>query len=243
MTTAPPTPLTVSGTCLLAFVDETGEESLGDPEFPVFGLAGCAMRADAYFAIVAPAWRALKAEHLGSADAPVHACEFDTSNQVAVEAFAQFFRAQHFSRFGVVVTHLTKLVDISVYQATALALLQRLKDVGRWWSFDQVRFILEQSERGDPLARKHLSNWRYSREIEGQKVSIPVDRHFMSKSRNEPGLQIADFLAHTLGASARSKLQGRRTPRADFKAMFMGVEQKLVSEVSVKEVELKSHAK
>src|SRR5688500_11985953 len=100
---------TLRSTCLVVFVDETGEESLRAPAFPVFGLAGCAVRADAYFGYVAESWRALKEAHFGGRDVPLHAAAIDRENKAGVEALGQFFLREHFSRFGVVLTNATDL--------------------------------------------------------------------------------------------------------------------------------------
>jgi hypothetical protein len=45
----------------------------------------------------------------------------------------------------------------------------------------------------------------------------------MSKREREPGLEVADFVAHTAGASVQARLKGTRTKeneRKDFEAVF-----------------------
>jgi hypothetical protein len=37
--------LQVDENCLMFFVDETGHEEFADPEFPVYGICGCALLA------------------------------------------------------------------------------------------------------------------------------------------------------------------------------------------------------
>ncbi|MCP3957373.1 MAG: DUF3800 domain-containing protein [bacterium] len=91
----------VTASSLLVFVDETGDESLQDPAYRVFGLGGCAMRADTYFGSVKADWRRLKAEHFDGEDEGLHACSVDPANIEAVGALGEFFRSQTFSRFGV----------------------------------------------------------------------------------------------------------------------------------------------
>lgn len=231
---------TVRNDNLLVFIDETGDESLRDPNFPLFGLAGCAMRADAYYLKVAPAWRELRSAHFTE---DVHAAGIGTSNAAGVSALGDFFRTAHFSRIGVVLTRLSSLVGTDPFQAASLALLERLKQAARWWTFDSITFILEKSSRGDALAQQHLVTWRYRRKVSGQEVVIPVSRHFMAKATNEPGLQIADFVAHTLGASTRSRLAGRRSTRADYQAVFQVAPARLVSVAEIDSAELSANPK
>jgi hypothetical protein len=234
---------TLKATSLVVFVDETGEESLSDPDFPVFGMAGCAMRADTYFGSVAESWRALKESHFGGRNVPMHAAAIDRDNKAGIAAIGEFFLREHFSRFGVVLSSKTALVGIESFEATALALLQRMKEVARWWNFEELRFIYELSGRLRPLVEDHFSRWNYRRKVNGEDTIIPVVRHFMPKTTNEPGLQIADFIAHTLGASERSRLSGATEMRKDFRVIFADVDQKLVSRQSIQAVEKKYQLK
>jgi hypothetical protein len=223
---------------LLVFVDETGGESLKDPANPVFGLAGCAMRADSYFGIVAPAWRELKAKHCGGEDVPLHASEFSPSDSDAVIALSDFFRTQHFSRFGVTITTATDCAGLEPFRLVSSALLEQFRKTARYWSgIVRIRFILEQSDRGDALAQRYLSGWKYWREAEGSRTEIPIERHLMAKKAGAPGLEIADFIAHTLGGQSRAFLAGRRTPRKDFCAMIVEVDQRLVSVIDIHAVQ------
>lgn len=228
------------GSRLMVFIDETGHEKLSDPEYPVFGLAGCVLRADAYFGFVAPAWRRLKAEHFGGENTPLHASDLGPTGSSAKEALGQFFRDEHFSRIGVTVTSKADLAGFDAYEVVARALLIRLRDTARYWSgLDGICFILEQSQRGDKLARRHLASWRYWREIEGEKTYLPVARHFMPKRTVEPGLEIADFIANTIGGQAHAYAKGNRRLRKDFNAVVAEVQpRRLVSVIDINKVEL-----
>lgn len=231
--------LSVSGYRLMVFVDETGNEKLSDPAYTVFGLAGCVLRADAYVGFVAPAWRRLKAEHFGGENIPLHASSLGAIGEGAKQALAQFFRDEQFSRIAVTVTSKTNLAGFEAYQVVALALLNRLRDAARYWSeLDGIAFILEQSQRGDRLARRYLATWRYWRESNGEKVYLPVTRHFMPKKAVEPGLEIADFVANTVGAQAHSYAKGNRRIRKDFRSVVVDVLPRLVSVIDINKVEI-----
>lgn len=229
----------VPGSRLMVFVDETGHEKLSDPAYPVFGLAGCVLRADAYFDFVAPAWRKLKSEHFDGERSPLHASSLGPITNPAKEALARFFRDEHFSRIGVTVTSKTDLAGFQAYEVVATALLNRLRDTARYWAgIDGITFILEQSQRGDRLARRYLANWRYWREIKSEEVYLPVARHFMPKKSVEPGLEIADFVANTVGGQAHAYFKGNRKLRKDFNVIVVDVLPRLVSVIDINKVEV-----
>ncbi len=236
--------LEVSDSSLLVFIDETGEEFFQDLEFPLFGLGGCVVPAVAYFNTVSPAWLELKRRFFGGADHPLHATSIDRSNTCGIEAVGNFFREHAFSRIAVALTRSTELSkQLEPFQVASISLLNRLVEVVRWWQgITEIALVVEQSKRGDKLARKFLSNFSYWREIEGQKVSLPVRRQFMPKSVGEPGLEIADFIMNAVGGRTRSRLRGSRGARADFKAIFDDVEQRLVSFMEINRAELNQAA-
>ena len=57
--------LNVRPDCLMFFVDETGHESFADPDYPVFGLGGCAVLAGNIDHLLRAPWRAMKDHHFG----------------------------------------------------------------------------------------------------------------------------------------------------------------------------------
>ncbi len=153
-------------------------------------------------------------------------------------ALGRFFREGLFCRIAVVLTRRTVRPEtLEPYQVSAGALRNRLVEVVRFWRpLDSIELIVEQSQRGDNLARKYLGDFRYWREIDGKKSYIPVGWHFMPKSAAEPGLEIADFVMHAAGGRTRARLAGRTEGRADFKAVFDEVDPQLVSFIEVHDV-------
>ena len=81
--------------------------------------------------------------------------------------------------------------------------LQRIVNEGRL--FGEIVMLIESSARTKALITQHFS--QYAFQINGQ--TVPLSHYFMTKSANEPGLVVADFIAHTAGATVRAKLQGR----------------------------------
>jgi hypothetical protein len=89
--------------CLMFFVDETGHETFADPQYPVFGLGGCALLAAAITPVLRTPWRQMKALHFGGADVPLHASDLRSTPQ-QLQALDTFFRNQRFGRFAVTLT-------------------------------------------------------------------------------------------------------------------------------------------
>ena len=69
------TVLTIKPDTLLLFIDETGHEQLTDPNYPIFGMGGCAVMGNSYEHIIREPWRELKAQHFGGPDVPLHASD------------------------------------------------------------------------------------------------------------------------------------------------------------------------
>lgn len=101
--------LNVSPNCLMFLIDETGHEELADPNYPVFGVGGCAIVAAQMENVIRAPWRALKAQHFGGADVPLHAADLKNPSKEQLEALSAFFQTQRFGRFAAIVTSATKL--------------------------------------------------------------------------------------------------------------------------------------
>ena len=84
---------------------------------------------------------------------------------------------------------------------------------------DVVALIFEGSERGDTLVKRDfdLANMDL-KNILGQRVV--VDGVFMKKESLEPGLEIADLIAHTAGRQRRHELRGKDGHVKDFQQTY-----------------------
>lgn len=82
-----------------------------------------------------------------------------------------------------------------------------------------VALVFEASERSNELVKRdvHLSALQLA-DAHGE--PIPVPGYFISKSMLEPGLQIADLVAHTAGWQRRHQLRGNGGALPDFQQMF-----------------------
>lgn len=220
--------LILSPETLVFFIDDTGHERLV-PDQPIYGLGGCGVMArDLDIALNAP-WRDVRRLVTGSTDAPLHAAQFSMSPAPDhIKAVAAFFAGGCFARIGATIDIGASVVpEIDHLTIVARTLMNRIVDVARWTPFREVAIVFEASQRADALIEAALQG--IGLEADGQKV--PLHCAFMPKSAGEPGLEVADFIMHSIGRQTRHALK-RRTARVflpDFEATFHGQDSKLVS--------------
>jgi hypothetical protein len=206
---------------LLIFIDETGNEDFSDPNNPTFGRGGCGALMTEYKRRVAKPWRRLKRERLGGATKPFHASDFEQTRPTMCQiAGINAFMALPFWRFATMCDSRTELpTEIDAHKAISLVTVNYFaREVSRC-DVDVVALIFEASERGDSLVKRDydlasmdLKNmWGRSVEIEGC---------FMPKSSMEPGLEVADLIAHTAGRQRRHELAGKSGHTKDFQQSY-----------------------
>ena len=229
------------GTALF-FLDETGHEELSDPNYPIFGIGGCAVLAESYEAHVRTPWRAMKALHFGGADIPLHASELlrgrPSPEQLA--GIGAFFEKGEFHRVVAIMntsTHLDEQMR-PAYKAMSVALVARMRKVLERVPFDHIGIVVEDCERTRGLTDEYLGPLGFA--IDGEPVSITRGR--MTKANGEPGLEVADFILHAAGTHVRTKLGGSTARRRDFDAVFRKVREELVSYIELDAIRTEGRA-
>ena len=211
-----PEPLCPSLDCLLVFVDDTGNESFRGQ--PYFGLGGILLAARENEALLKPRWRALRKIVHGSEDQPLHASELGhAGNLEHIKAAANFFRQNHFLRFGIS-THSKVQVPapLTMRQPVYEMLKKYVAQAAAVTRCDSVALIFESSERADAILQSEFGIF-VPRQGD---VQLPVEFCFMPKAAKEPALEVADFVANAVGGMARRMIEGRRDFGADFCSIF-----------------------
>ena len=229
----------LESTCLLVFIDETGDELFSDPQHPVFGLGGCAVLVADYDQFVRTPWRQMKGRHFGDSDAPLHANELNAPSAEQMKALGDFFSTGCFARLAAVASGKTEFPDgYPPYQLVSRTLLARIERIASRLTFSRLALLMESSERANILAERFIGLYnKVQVEQHGHTVGVPIDHYFVPKALNEAGIEIADFVVQAVGGQARSQLINSTTAfRKDFAAIFHNVPREMVEYMIVHKV-------
>jgi len=235
------TPTTLEESCLLVFVDETGDEGFSDPRHPVFGLGGAAMTVGTYSSLIRPRWIELKRQHFGGSKVALHACDLRSPTANQLGALGDFFKSELFTRVVAVASSKTNFPDgHPPFELIALSLLKRIERTALRVPITSIALLVESSTRGNSLANRYLGHFDTTQiEFSRPTVSAPVHRYFLQKSFHEPGLEIADFIMNAVGGHARSRLKDPSSPpRKDFAAVMYSVPSTAVEYINITNAEL-----
>jgi Protein of unknown function (DUF3800) len=228
------TVLAIKPDTLLLFIDETGHEQLSDPNYPIFGMAGCAVMGNSYEQVIREPWRELKAQYFGGPDVPLHAADLCGISNAQMEAIGRFFETKAFSRFASIMKITTIIPDEMIpYQPISGSLMKRVEEIASFYERRSFTIVFESSQRGDTLTARHFGHFQFY-ESGGQE--IPVEWFHMPKSLHESGLEVADFIAHTSGKQVYDRLSGKKRWRKDFECVFRNVDRRLVSYIEIENV-------
>lgn len=221
----------IAPTSLLVFIDDTGDESLKDPNVPFFGFGGCVIPASHYIRNLDTPWKEVE-KHFSAEMLPLHAADLKPQELGSRLGYINtFFENGFFGRFGTVISNETIIdTEQSIYHILARDTYRRAAEVGSglYVEIDRVDMIFEHSERTEKIMTDYFSRY----EFKNNEQPLPVQRWTMNKSKELlSGLVVADFIAHTAGVSVRSRLreQSEAYERRDFKAVFKPPNEKITS--------------
>jgi len=214
--------LTLRPNMLLVFVDETGNEDYSDPKNPTFGRGGCAVLGADYKRLIKKPWRKMKRENMGGANRPFHATDFEQSRPTKKQITAiNRFLQQPFWRFAVMSDARTELPPgIDGHRAISLVTVNFVRRlIATYQNVASVALVFEAAGRGDELVERDfdLGNMNL---VNGSGNRIEVEGCFMQKKSMEPGLEVADLIAHTAGRQRRHQLAGKEGVVKDFQQTY-----------------------
>jgi hypothetical protein len=174
---------------LLAFIDETGEESLSDPAYPTFGLGGCAIPSSHYFPALRDPWLELRGTHFPGHVGPLHASGSQFT-QAQLESFGRFFLDAHILRLAALIAATSKAPgrdDPVTYCAdTVSAFLQQLAvSIGA----SRIVYVLEANARIERRVTRCLHKQATFVALDGSTPRVPVLVGTMRKADCEPALK------------------------------------------------------
>jgi hypothetical protein len=206
---------------LLIFIDETGNEDLSDPKNPTFGRGGCGTLMSEYKRQIGKPWRRLKRERLGGATKPFHATDFEQTRPTMHQiAGINAFMALSFWRFAFMCDSKTELpAGVDAHKAISLVTMHYFARQVSRCDVDVVALIFEGSDRGDSLVKRDYDLASMDlKNMRGRRVG--VEGCFMPKASMEPGLEVADLIAHTTGRQRRHELAQRPGHIKDFEKTY-----------------------
>lgn len=230
-----------AGNTYLLFIDETGGEDLSDPNFPIFGFGAIGLPASLYLSNLVNPWIHIKEKAFGGESTPMHAADLKKPTIEQLESLNMFFGRCAFCRIACVISDKTAFEgDFDIYNIAVRTFYSRLIDVLKHTEYDDIYMIFEDSHRGNPKNMDYFSRYKVTKEDSaGKPVDVKCSRFIMSKREREPGLEVADFVAHTAGASVQARLKGTRTrtnERKDFEAIFRSGNTDLISFIELTRV-------
>jgi hypothetical protein len=229
--------LIINENTLVFYVDEFGDEQLNNQQHPIFAFGGVATVSEHHIPI-AHAWRKMKAATFPQVVGPLHAKKHirdRLSKKKRRELLAGMAHRQ-LARFGTVITSGTVVPLDKVVLVACGTLANRFANVAEgmiqldlWQAPGRVVAVFEHSTR---LAQQIEQNFPDAIKVGEQ--SIPLEGCFMDKLVADPFLEMADFVASTIGRNIKYQLERSPTECTDnFKSLFREVGPPLASYIEV----------
>jgi hypothetical protein len=213
---------------LVFYVDDSGDERLKNQQHPIFAFGGVACSFDFHLRI-ARAWQAMKAVNFPQVDGPLHSKTHLRDRLSDTKRLAVLASMAHpeLARFGTVITSGTDVPLDTVVPVACITLAKRFVNVakgmiqrGLWQVPGRVVVVFEQSIRLTKHIEQHFTGLALN--VGGH--AIPVEGCFMPKSAVNPFLEMADFVASTIGKNIRYQLEHDPSGCTDnFQALFRDV--------------------
>lgn len=215
-------PVVVQPNDLVITVDESGEHTLTDPKFPIFGLGACAVLGKDYVQELALPWFSMKDEHFGGRLRPLHATDLRKPTSAQLEALNTFFESRTFATIGVFISKSTSIrLTMTEYQSVATAMVALISELLRHIHCTGIVLIVESSQKYDTAFFHTFSKIQLTLKEADSIQNRPIKLLRSVKNSAVPSLEVADFIAHTGGCVTRAQANGDVAPdRPDMNAVF-----------------------
>lgn len=230
--------LIIKPNTLVFYIDDTGDERLNDQQHPIFAFGGVATVTEFHLHI-ARTWQKMKAATFPQVVGPLHAKTHlrDRLTEPRRRAVLAGMTHSQLGRFGTIITSSTVVALDKVVPVACSTLANRFASVAEgmaalrlWKPPGRVVAVFEHSAR---LAR-HLEGNLTGLAININGNVLPVEGCFMPKSIANPFLEMADFVASTIGKNVKYQLKcGRQTCTDNFQALFRDVGPPLADYIEV----------
>lgn len=204
---------------VVAFIDESGDEVLKDPNNPVFVL-GCCMVRGRDLPALREGWLVVRERVLGNRDARMHMRELRLDEQQDA-VIREFFDKGVFYRTSITVTDRTvfqvgPFPFLPIFQIAMGLVGQLVAALMTGQPSHGLSLVIEDNERLRSLYFAHLSKHRLL--MDG--ISMPVSWALLTKKANEPALEIADYISHSTAGFMRSNRDETSKFAPRYKAIF-----------------------
>jgi hypothetical protein len=233
--------LTVPLNTLVFSIDDMGDERMNHPVHPVFVFGGVVCVAE-HRPAISEAWRAMKSRTFPQVRGPLHAKRHlrDRLPEPKRRAVLAAMDHRQLGRFGAVLTSRTVVPMDAVVRVACGMLANRLGHIaaglvslGLWGRAPaRVLVVFERS----PRLERYLPE-QFPEHITVDGPVVPGDRCFMDKSVADPFLEMADFVANTVGKNIKHQIaNGRAGCTKNFQALFRDVGPPLADYMEASEV-------
>lgn len=212
---------------LVFYVDEYGDEKMGDPNNPIFAFAGVACVTESHLEI-ARTWQEMKAHNFPQIKGALHAKQHfrERISEKKRGAVLNALRHHQLARFATLTTKNTVMPkeQISISRVTCRVLANRFAAIAEnminlalWNPPAPLIAVFEHSCHLTKQVATHLSGLSL---VVGEN-NIPMEGCFMPKYIANPFLEMADFVASIVGKNIKFQLEnGREACTPDFQKTF-----------------------
>lgn len=215
----------------VVFIDESGDPTMKDPGNPIFSLGACAIPGRDLNAQIRNPWLDVREAIVGSRDRAIHMRQ--TGRRVRgnkLNPILEFFDKQAFKRASFAISDRTVIDkgEFPIAPVLELALEHTLLAIAQLMTDDvpmeAVSVIFEEGPLYERI-KPHFPNRELKRSDD---VIVPVAWAALPKDELEPGLEVADFIAHTCSGFIRSN----RDEHSEFARRYRSVHPKNRPELS-----------